>query len=130
MRRVGPADEALLRRAAEEVASDLRFAGLPVTQLGDSSAGPDLEYSGAGVFYDPFKDGASLGVFVTWNCSQELHTAAISGGDAAGRSIAIGGTAMDAMREAIKQILTVAGWGVDSESVGVHESSVKVFKPS
>lgn len=40
----------------------------------------------------------------------------------------IGGAALDAMLLAIKQILIAAGWAVDADAVGVHESCLKVLE--
>jgi hypothetical protein len=54
--------------------------------------------------------------------------AAIAAGTLDSRPAVIGGAALDAMLHAIEQILTAAGWAVDTDAVGVHESCLKVLQ--
>ncbi|WP_274561526.1 hypothetical protein [Streptomyces spiramyceticus] len=106
---------------AASVRQDLWLAGLPVV---DSDG-----HSGANVYVDPFRIGDSEGVFVEWRISSELmdvFKGCVTRGELDHPAIPFGGAVLDTMKEALQGVLEGAGWHVDAQRVGVHESSIKV----
>jgi hypothetical protein len=106
---------------AELVRNDLRLAGFSLVERDG--------HSGVSVFVDPFLDGESEGVFVEWRLSSDLTTTlkrCIERGDMENPAIPFGVSVVDTMKECLKGLLEGAGWRVETEYVGVHESSIKV----
>lgn len=124
LERVSPEEEAGLRRAAELVASHLRWVGMAVVFQGSSIILEHdyVEKSGARVFYEPIAEDS--GVYVTWDPSAALLAEVLRGDHAA---IMSGEAAVDAMLVALTAVLTEAGWEVDAENVGTHESCLRVI---
>lgn len=122
--RVSPEEEAGLRREAELVASHLRWVGMAVVFQGSSIILEHeyVEKSGARVFYEPIAEDS--GVYVTWDPSGALLAEVVRGDHAA---IMSGEVAIDAMLAALTAVLTEAGWAVDAEDIGTHESCLKVI---
>jgi hypothetical protein len=122
--RVSSDEEGGYRQVAEEVKRDLVLAGLPVI-------GRD-EHAGVCVFVDPFQDGESEGVFVEWRVSStlmEVFKGCAERRDMSHPAIPFGVSVSAAMKVALKDILEGAGWGVELEAVGVHDSAIKVHAP-
>lgn len=127
--RVTPEGERELRLVAQKLEADLRFVGLEVAQAGDCFSGSADLLDGFVVFYDPSaSDDESQGVFVRWRPSTELLAAARESGDMDSMPVVVGGVAMDAIMESLQKILLALGWEVETERVGVHESSLKVCR--
>ncbi|MFF7635155.1 hypothetical protein ACFZB9_18665 [Kitasatospora sp. NPDC008050] len=128
--RVSQEEETALIRLVAEVEADLQYVGLPVVQGGDCTAGRHVSSSSFVVFYDPSSD-ESGGVFVEWSLSPEIKGAIVaSPGLAIKRAIPLGSVSLEVMTNAADRILAAAGWGTDQEAVGVHESSIRVFRES
>jgi hypothetical protein len=125
--RVGPELEALLARRALAVTADLAVTGLPVHHSGDSWLGDSwLETTSklgtVDVCYCPM---VGCGVFVKWRLPNEiLHAVRVAG--LRSPETQFGGVALDVITKALEDILTAAGWIVDADNVGDHETSVKV----
>ncbi|TDC55573.1 hypothetical protein E1281_11970 [Actinomadura sp. KC345] len=111
-------DDTVARRTAlaRAVQDDLGAAGLPVVpEDADSSVS-----AGARVTIDPLSDEEGGGVFVRWEVPYMLKSAAmdaLSEGRRAGDpSIMLSVGASDAMRDAIAEILTIAGYDVQKDT--------------
>jgi hypothetical protein len=126
--RVSPDRENELRATAHQLEADLKYVGLEAVQAGDYFSGAADLQDGFVVYYDPSaeEDDDSAGVFVRWRPSSELLAAAAASGDANSRPVVVGSVALDAMLETLDRILQALGWQVETERVGVHESSLKV----
>ncbi|PSL56163.1 hypothetical protein B0I31_104454 [Saccharothrix carnea] len=125
LERVEAEREAGFARVAAAVEADLRFVGLPVFAGGDVTRGVPSPAAHVVVFYDPLVDGAP-GVFVTWNPGREALQASLMLPGTPDRAVDLAAAALESMLGALADVLAAAGWRVDREDVGVHETAVKV----
>lgn len=106
-----PQKELRLVSVAFGVCDDLRQAGIPVVYAGSSFGGLSKGASGAIAFHAPYED-ESAGVYVKWNPSPEMMRQVIRPEGPDLRVIALGSTATEVMRAALRSILEAAGWDV------------------
>jgi hypothetical protein len=117
-----------LARLARRVASDLAKVGLVINWEGNYADGNVLDRPGVRVFYDPVV-GSPAGVYVKWMMPRDFLGAAVAEGPE-GPMLHIAAAWLETMMGALERLLVAAGWEVDSVNVGVHETSIRIIRPT
>ena len=123
---VSQEEQIQLEALARKVASDLAKVGLVVNWEGNSAHGKVPQAPGVRVFYDPVVN-SPVGVYVKWMMPQDFMRAAVMAGPQ-GPMLPVAAAWLEVMLETIAKLLVAAGWEVDAENVGVHESSIRVMR--